>query len=851
MSRRTIAILVLTLFPAIAIAQQRTDADGFPLPDGAVMRLGSLKFVAPDHISAVAITRDGKRIASGYRDIHVWNADTGTIVRTIEAKVSQTFIDALTWSKNGRWIAAMNHDTEFTVWDAESGKPHWQKLGLKPVAGKNVLAMRFVHDDRVMAFAMEGSIVELWNLGEAKPAHTWHVDDGKWAQLKAIGDGHEFGHVSLSPSGDLMAWLAMHKDRSAVLIYETVNGKLRHVVKNVVRTKRVRLLDEGKTLICDPAWGGKEEPTFAVVHVADGSVWLHCEYRPRPIVISGLPFNREHPQVPRYEGDIGAFGNGKILVTSDGMGIMRWDAVTGKRLQVWDAHVRGPYGNADGKRLVFGQGRRLQLCDDSFVPFGSGTEFAAAPSVCFQADGKLVAQDQWTHRLNIWDLRQRKIAATMLRREQPSSGRAPVSNDALRNLYAHHDQKCIVIRDLVANREICRLPVSVDNAFRVVPGISPDGTKTFVYEKGKDATAMRWYETKSGRELGQYVITKDMAFPDLYWPVAWYADDGSKFGYVARDSRLVLVDSATGKVSQVIGSPTPEGAIYTSEGFGRMIRTYRNHSSEMEHFCIYDAASGRRMRRFKTSEGRYSHLSPDGRLAAIGAGRFIETASGRLRSQVPVGPNADSSSFSPDGKHLAVSYEDTTILIWDLIRSWSGKPALPAPRSLDDADKLWATLGDADPLVADPALWALVGAPEQALAMMRKRLQTVKAPDPEWLRARIAKLDSTSFRERSVAADDLIRVGELALPALEATLKKGTLSLEQKRRVEEVLARIDGPIAAPANLRELRAVEVLERIGSSDARVLLQSIAAGDPAASLTLEARLALGRMPPAARAE
>jgi hypothetical protein len=46
-----------------------------------------------------------------------------------------------------------------------------------------------------------------------------------------------------------------------------------------------------------------------------------------------------------------------------------------------------------------------------------------------------------------------------------------------------------------------------------------------------------------------------------------------------------------------------------------------------------------------------------------------------------------------------------------------------------------------------------------------------------------------------------------------------------------------------AHLRALRAVEVLERIGTDSARQALQVLAAGAASAGLTREAKAALGR--------
>jgi hypothetical protein len=50
---------------------------------------------------------------------------------------------------------------------------------------------------------------------------------------------------------------------------------------------------------------------------------------------------------------------------------------------------------------------------------------------------------------------------------------------------------------------------------------------------------------------------------------------------------------------------------------------------------------------------------------------------------------------------------------------------------------------------------------------------------------------------------------------------------------------------APSCLRELRAIEVLERIGTAEARKIVESVATGDADALLTREARLVLGRWP------
>ena len=45
-------------------------------------------------------------------------------------------------------------------------------------------------------------------------------------------------------------------------------------------------------------------------------------------------------------------------------------------------------------------------------------------------------------------------------------------------------------------------------------------------------------------------------------------------------------------------------------------------------------------------------------------------------------------------------------------------------------------------------------------------------------------------------------------------------------------------------LRKIRAVEVLESIGTAEAHAILKHLAAGEPKAALTREAKVALGRL-------
>jgi hypothetical protein len=123
-------------------------------------------------------------------------------------------------------------------------------------------------------------------------------------------------------------------------------------------------------------------------------------------------------------------------------------------------------------------------------------------------------------------------------------------------------------------------------------------------------------------------------------------------------------------------------------------------------------------------------------------------------------------------------------------------------------------------------------------------VQPARAPEIKQLQPWIARLDSDNFKEREAAYQQLLQRGGRALPALRAALKQSA-SLEQRRRLELLIAHLEDPRTAPPHLRELRALEVLERIGGTEARRLVERVAAGYADDLLTREARRVLERWP------
>jgi hypothetical protein len=96
---------------------------------------------------------------------------------------------------------------------------------------------------------------------------------------------------------------------------------------------------------------------------------------------------------------------------------------------------------------------------------------------------------------------------------------------------------------------------------------------------------------------------------------------------------------------------------------------------------------------------------------------------------------------------------------------------------------------------------------------------------------------------RDQALTELRRLGEQAAPALRKA-REGRPSAEAARQAKQLLAEVEGPVTDPERLRQLRAVEVLERIATPAAREVLEALAKGAPGARLTQEAKASLERL-------
>jgi hypothetical protein len=257
----------------------------------------------------------------------------------------------------------------------------------------------------------------------------------------------------------------------------------------------------------------------------------------------------------------------------------------------------------------------------------------------------------------------------------------------------------------------------------------------------------------------------------------------------------------------------------------------------------------------ETGEVGFFALSPDTRyLATASMDRFclweVSTGKAVLHHDRPAafwgmhGPAfASSLAYAPDGRSVATGLLDSTVLLWDLSAEREAGSANEIDSSPKELNRSWEVLAGDDARRAYAVIQAWGGVSgAYAISFLREKLRPAKGIDPGQLQQLLRDLESEEFAKRESARRELEKIADEIRPALRSALA-GDASLELRRRLENILSR---PLAIPkAELRrELRAVEILERQASPEARDLLAVLGRGAPDARLTRESRAALERL-------
>jgi WD40 repeat protein len=840
---------------------QRLDLYGDPLPPGAVLRFGTVRWQAPGR--TFAFSPDGRRILASFGDdVHVLDAQTGEQFATVrlqrpqefeklplfdQVRARATMSEVASFSKDCKTLATLG-GRKIRFWDVATGKLQREF----PAHVVRPASFLWSPDGSTLAAASSDMSFHMWDAATGKERNLRDNDNRRLSN--AFGEFSADSRVFLASVGGKV--LRSYDVRTSRLICETKTD-----------SRALAISPDGKiiaSLTPDGLeihlWNGDTGKTLRSIRIGPGEVVEDVEFSPdgkllvlrqqEKMLLWDLHKDKVQRTFPFTASDwsLAWFGvspdGSKLALCPFGWSCVHmWDATTGQELSAsagrnsWVDHVTV---SPDGKTLA-------SICrSDSSVSLWDTTAGKRLRSIklpgqsvappAFSEDGKLLVTCESPNLIRVWDTANAKSTGHFFASEWKLTG----GHEALSNI------------SIETNSVAGAAKVEAENA---QPGTRQHQTSIYVWDEA------------SGKVLVQRQISEAeyLCFSADNRLLAHEVEGrtiGTEPNGGIRSSRdrgrvtwsLVVEELATGRSLFSIDSNFIIHLQFSRDG--RSLACLRHtgrtaKGSEELEICVWEVATGKKRIGFPTT-GMFS-WSSDARLFAT-LEMSLDMAGFRVWS-VPACkeifdrqiakrfiPSYSNPAFSPDNGRLFIGMDDSTVLAWEVPTKSQGN--VPNGRRLDrnSLSHSWQDLASSDAAKAYQAIWMLIDAPEQSVPVIKEHLHPTKAAEMKQILKLIADIDHSKFAVREAAAKEMQNRSFDAEKALCAALQKNP-SPETRRRIEQILAHPTAD-APPAAIAQLRAIEVLEHIGNADARKLLEWMATGAPGARLTEEAKGSLVRL-------
>ena len=785
-------------------------------PGEPLARWGDPRLRHIGQVQKVVFRPDGKALAASEYNSSIiieWDADNGRELRRYsDSEKPARYAMILGYTPNGRRLIIDSDYAQIVVFDTESGRVVSRIKHLREIA--------ICPDGTTIAGRSPDRRATVWDLETGQPVRTYPTDvsgglsfspDGKW--LVACANGQYLMSdptMDGRPSVRSEVWVGP-ADGSGPgrLLVPPDGGGDDHVRGAWVRSDRVVLMRKHQMISYDPATGDRK-------------------------AIAKQP--------PQQIRDIFLADAGRLYVQEFGKDPVEFDIETLAPLVgggKFPARDYWPARSPDGLKFAKSDGHAIQLFDAKtekrLHPDRDNYPTRPAHTIQFSADGRRMLTVGYEC-IRVWDF---------------PVGRPPTVIDpegrTARSYYAHLSPDGRWVADCNDHSIAVFSAETGEVVFRQPP--PPIGTSQRPRVVGFDPAGRLWVTDSWAGEItchevpsGQVVQTIKSFEQSVYMALS---PDGRKLAvggwkaFAVRDTDpaadWTIVERYPGRQPGGCGldlPPCPQLFSFTRDS--RRLITERGEF-DMRNMYWEPAVAGKELPEAKeVISGPSKVYSPDGR-RSVGASnyrdgtsqvRIWETASNtELARLVPRG-GVSGLAFTPDGKRLVVAKTDTTFELWDY-------PSLEARLLTPIAGDNWQLLASPHAKVGLAVVDALIADPAMGLSLLKARLRPI---DPLLVKKLIAELSDEDFATRERAGDDLAKLGSQAEGALREAAKSP--SPEASRRAVRLLRGIK------PSVRTIRAVEVVERIGTAEARDLLATWAKNNADVLLQAEARSALGRL-------
>jgi WD40 repeat protein len=789
-----------------------------PLP-----RFGDARLRHTAPVASLVLSADGSRVLTSTRGepvLRLWDVKSGRLLRAVRVTAELTDkLTVLALTPDGRTALVMRHG-----WRPIEGKPAVPER--EPVAvdlatgsvARWPLGPKF--DDKHVTFALSPDGHTFAGLIDDE-VRVWELASGTERILGAIPEPDSpIGGICFSPDG---ARIAACRGHSAFYIapiggcdkLQRIEAKDAEGVRAVYwpQPDRVVAVCSSRMAAFDPATRVQRDSVSpfkctwftAAPHAAGGGRLFFKENPSSPIATVDLATLLPVPQ-RTFPGDrderFAVSGNGTVLAIASGHAVRLFDTATGKPL------------HPDLERAPFEPLTRLHTAANTLLCATDTTAHAWTLS-----DGTLRAPIEGTS-----SLANRYVLSPDGRFAAGGAAlKSPLVIDLRtgRAVPVRHDEKDWLASRAVGFAGADRVWVWDQRVFHPVElGTDRIGASIRAFSSAQWAMASpdgRKLATSGSEGLALWDLDRNREWTvlDAYKERQKLGNDyaGPPYGVPVRFSpcgRWLLVADTGLELWDIQNKPVLVGRFHAAGAWtwgdgdfspdGRFLATVVTAPDGASELCVRETASGGEVYRFRPARG------------------------------------VTGCAFSPDGRRLIIAHTDTTLSVWDR----TGVEVRQDGAGPIGAE--WDHLGSSDAKRAHAAAAALVADPKRALAVLAPALVP---PDAATVNRLLAELGDEEFRVRERAGRALTALGGCAEPALRGAVTRSE-SPEVRARAAVLLSALEraGARFTGERLRASRAIDVLERIASPEARALLARCARAYPTSPFAAEVNSALARL-------
>ncbi len=311
-------------FGAMSITAENVSGTVSPTDKTVTARLRATLTGHSGYLSSVAVSPDGKMLASGSFDqtVKLWDVETGQMLDTLTGHTKAVY--SVAFSPDGKTLASASVDNTVILWDLATKEP-------KTTFTARANCVAFCGDGKTLAASTMDGTVMLWDLAGSELKTTLRTPI--WS-------------LTFSPDGKTLALGGMEGN---VQLWDALGEKQRQT------------FTAHTGIVCSVAFS--PDGTILATSSKDGTVklWDAATGKQRA-ALKGHTHEVHH---------VAFSPDGKILASaSEDKTLKLWDAETGKELTTLTGHTAGLWSLAltpDGKTLASAGDKTIKLWDVSKV----------------------------------------------------------------------------------------------------------------------------------------------------------------------------------------------------------------------------------------------------------------------------------------------------------------------------------------------------------------------------------------------------------------------------------------------------------------------------------------------------